>query len=153
VFDETRGICYIIHRVEDVTAFVRLKQQGQVQRQQTAELQTRAEQMETEVYLRGRELKQAKEAAEAANKAKTQLFANVSHELRTPLALILGPVRKLLSSSALSGDAKRDLKVVERNALTLLKHVNDLLDISKLEVGKLGLDYSKADLSRSVRVT
>jgi signal transduction histidine kinase len=152
VFNEDKSIRYIIHRVEDVTEFVRLKQQGQAQRQQTVELQTRADQMETEIYLRGQELKHAKDVAEAANKSKTQLFANVSHELRTPLTLILGPVRKLLSSNHLHGDERRELEVIERNALTLLKHVNDLLDISRIEVGKLDLAYSKTDLCRSVRV-
>src|SRR5205823_1370356 len=143
----------IIHRVEDVTEFVHLKQQGQAQRQQTVELETRAEQMETEIYLRGQELKHAKDVAEAANKAKTQLFAKVSHELRTPLTLILGPVKRLLFSNFLNGEARRDLEIVERNAMMLLKQVNDLLDISKLEVGKMDLAYSKSDLCRSVRVT
>ena len=152
VFDGQR-ISYIIHRAEDVTEFVRLKQQDQAQRQQAVQLQTRADQMETEIYLRGQELQRARDAAEEANKAKTQLFANVSHELRTPLTLILGPVRRLIGSNVLSGSAKRDLEVVERNALMLLKHVNDLLDISKLEAGKLEMAYSKADLCRSVRLT
>src|SRR5262245_45022885 len=52
VFDEHRAICYIIHRVEDVTEFVRLKQQGQAQRLQTAELLTQGDTIETEIYRR-----------------------------------------------------------------------------------------------------
>ena len=60
---------------------------------------------------------------------KTQFFANVSHELRTPLTLILGPVGKLLAQGQMTQEQRQDLEVVERNARTLLKHVNDLLDM------------------------
>jgi signal transduction histidine kinase len=84
---------------------------------------------------------------------KTQFFANVSHELRTPLALILGPTGRLLNSNELSEAQRRDLEVVERNAHTLLKHVNDLLDISKLDAGKMGLSYGDVDLAATLRLT
>jgi len=84
---------------------------------------------------------------------KTQFFANVSHELRTPLTLILGPTRKMLASGALNAQQRRDLEVVERSAHILLKHVNDLLDISKLEAGKMSVEYAEVDLARLVRLT
>lgn len=81
---------------------------------------------------------------------KTQFFANVSHELRTPLALILGPIEKLLSADNLTAEQRRDADLVLRNANTLLKHVNDLLDVSRLEAGRAELDYVKADLAALV---
>ncbi len=84
---------------------------------------------------------------------KTQFFANVSHELRTPLALILGPVDKLLAQDNLSNTQHSDLTVMKRNAKLLLKHVNDLLDVSKLEAGKMSLHYVRFDLAHLVRVT
>jgi signal transduction histidine kinase len=59
---------------------------------------------------------------------KTQFFANVSHELRTPLALIIGPAEKLLDTAPLDEASRDSLAVVARNARTLLKHVNDLLE-------------------------
>ena len=91
------------------------------------------------------DLSTAKEAAEAASHTKTQLLANMSHELRTPLALILGPVRKLLSGTS-DSRTLRDLETVERNAQVLLKHLSDLLDVAKLETGRLELDRAPLDL-------
>jgi signal transduction histidine kinase len=82
---------------------------------------------------------------------KTQFFANVSHELRTPLALILGPAQKLAAAGELTDSQRHDLAVIERNARTLLKHVNDLLDVSKLEAGKMEMRYTETDLARLVR--
>ncbi|MDZ4403976.1 ATP-binding protein [Prosthecobacter sp.] len=81
---------------------------------------------------------------------KTNFFANVSHELRTPLALIFAPVERLLQTTK-DQAARHELTVVRRNALLLHKHVNDLLDVSKLEVGKLDLHYSRLDLAAMAR--
>jgi signal transduction histidine kinase len=83
---------------------------------------------------------------------KTQFFANVSHELRTPLALIMGPIERMRRASNLSDDQRHDLEVAARNSRTLLKHVNDLLDIAKIEAGRMQPDYVQVDLSRLVRV-
>jgi signal transduction histidine kinase len=98
------------------------------------------------------DLSSAKEAAEAASRTKTRLLANMSHELRTPLALILGPVRKLLSGAS-DSRTRRDLETVERNAQVLLKHLSDLLDVAKLETGRLEVDRAPLDLVALVRRT
>jgi signal transduction histidine kinase len=84
---------------------------------------------------------------------KSVFLANISHELRTPLALILGPTEKWLSSGHLSEEQHRDFDVVIRNARSLLKTVNDLLDVSKLEAGKLSPEYRRVDLGKIVRLT
>lgn len=84
---------------------------------------------------------------------KTQFFANVSHELRTPLALILGPTERLLTETELNERQRHELQVVTRNARTLLKHVNDLLDVSKLEAGKMQMNYVETDLTRLLKLT
>jgi signal transduction histidine kinase len=81
---------------------------------------------------------------------KTQLFANVSHELRTPLALIMGPTEKLLATPELAAH-RQDLEVIARSARMLLKHVNDLLDVSKLEAGRMTVDWTAIDLAQLVR--
>ena len=98
-------------------------------------------------------LSRAKDEAEAASRAKSQFLANVSHELRTPLALILGPTRRLLSFVAGSDDTRRDLETIERNAQALQKHVSDLLDVAKLEAGRMGLDRARVDFADAVRRT
>lgn len=97
------------------------------------------------------QLQEAMERLEEAMQVKDQFLANISHELRTPLTLILGPVRKLLSAENLTVQQRNDLGVVERNARTLLKNVNDLLDLSKLDAGRMTLDYVDADVARLAR--
>jgi PAS domain S-box-containing protein len=84
---------------------------------------------------------------------RMEFFANISHELRTPLALILGPVWKILEGGGLADDARRDLEVVERNARLLLRHVNDLLDLAKIDAGRMAPRYAEVDLAELVRVT
>ncbi|MDO8680792.1 MAG: PAS domain S-box protein [Acidobacteriota bacterium] len=82
---------------------------------------------------------------------KNQLFANVSHELRTPLALILGPVAKRLAADNLGDEERRDLEVVDRNARLLYRHVSDLLDVAKLEAGRMHMQYAQVDLAHLAR--
>lgn len=93
------------------------------------------------------------EKAKELDQVKTQFFANVSHELRTPLALILGPCEKLLAADNLSDAQRHDVDVMQRNARTVLKHVNDLLEIAKLEGGKLEPQYARVDVAALVRLT
>lgn len=87
------------------------------------------------------------------DRIKTAFFANVSHELRTPLALVLGHTERLLSRSELADQERRDLELIERNAHTLLKHVNDLLDLAKLEAGRMELRFQRMDLAAFTRRT
>jgi signal transduction histidine kinase len=84
------------------------------------------------------------------DRMKSVFLANVSHELRTPLALILGPTEKCINSGLLPEQLHRDLEVVMRNARSLLKAVNDLLDVSKLEAGKVEPCYARTDLTELV---
>ncbi len=84
---------------------------------------------------------------------KTQFFANVSHELRTPLALIIGPAERIMNMGrAMNSEEQRETaNVIARNAKMLLKHVNDLLDISKLEAGKLKIELNDTNVATLVR--
>jgi signal transduction histidine kinase len=93
------------------------------------------------------------EQLQELDRLKTQFFANVSHELRTPLTLILGPTEKLLKSTTLDPAEKQNLEIINRNAHLLLKQVNDLLDVAKLEAGKIAPDYTQIDLAQLVRLT
>ncbi len=97
------------------------------------------------------ELGAAYEKSKELERLKTRFFANVSHELRTPLALILGPADKLLATELPPG-SRRDLEVIARNARTLAKHVNDLLEVAKLEAGKTAIELLDVDVVHLVRL-
>jgi signal transduction histidine kinase len=112
-----------------------------------------AEERRTQLESKNKELESLYARVKESEDLKTQFFANVSHELRTPLALILGPVEKLLDDTGLTAAQRRDLETVNRNAELLLKHVNDLLDASKLEAGKVEAQYTQGDLAQLVRRT
>lgn len=99
------------------------------------------------------ELKTLYSKLKELDQLKTQFFANVSHELRTPLALILGPTEKLLATGGLNEGQRNDLEVINRNARLLLKHVNDLLDVSKMEAGKMDINYADVNLAQLLRLT
>ena len=98
------------------------------------------------------DLEGSNERSRALEELKTRFFANISHELRTPLALILGPVERLLGADGLRVDQRHDLEIIRRNAGTLLKHVNDLLDVAKLEAGKMAIEYSDVNVAALLRL-
>lgn len=86
------------------------------------------------------ELEIAKEAADSANKAKSQFLTNMSHELRTPLNAILG-YAQVLKTNDDQIKLQKGLDIIQRSGNHLLALINDILDLSKIEAGKLELDY------------
>ncbi len=94
-------------------------------------------------------LREAKEAAERASRAKTEFLANMSHEIRTPLNAILG-MADLLAEARLDADSKQYVRIFRRASESLLAIVNDILDLSKVEAEKLELESIPFDLHEVV---
>ncbi|MFI1654812.1 SpoIIE family protein phosphatase [Streptomyces sp. NPDC020472] len=91
--------------------------------------------------------RRAEELAEL-DRAKTTFFSNISHEFRTPLTLIMGPVEELRTRLSGADPAVRDeLDVIHRNGLRMGRLVNDLLDFSQIEAGRMGARYEPVDLA------
>ena len=92
------------------------------------------------------EFRRAKEAAEAANKAKSTFLANMSHELRTPLNAILGFSQLMTRSGDLNPKQQNYLSTISRSGEHLLMLINDVLEMSKVEAGKTTLNENNFDL-------
>ena len=91
------------------------------------------------------------EKAKEVDRVKTSFFINISHEFRTPLTLIIGPVQNLLEEFSSNPKVRERLKLIERNSELLLKLINQLLDLAKLESGTLKVEKSEGDLFSFVR--
>jgi PAS domain S-box-containing protein len=92
------------------------------------------------------DLKDAKDLAESANRAKSTFLANMSHELRTPLNAILGFTQLVAADERIPSEQRSHLSIVEQNGEHLLRQINDVLDMSKIEAGKLTLNLIHCDL-------
>lgn len=136
VIDTNGEVLYIIHRVEDITEFMRLKKKGA--------------EMEAEVFQRAQQLQEANEKLRESEKIKSDFFANVSHELRTPLSLIIAPLESSLSGKYGNLDAalNQTLQIIHNNAIRLFQLVNGLLDFAKFEAGKMKTELEPVNCSK-----
>jgi signal transduction histidine kinase/AraC-like DNA-binding protein len=99
-----------------------------------------------EISRQSQQLKEMSEAAGIANEAKINFFTKISHEFRTPLTLIIGPIEEMLEQARLQHHAKQQLSLIKKNAIRLLRLVNQLIDFRKLEFNKMQVKASELDL-------
>lgn len=103
--------------------------------------------MEDKVVERTKELSISKEVAESANKAKNEFLAKISHEMRTPLTPIIGYSRILLKEIN-DVSSKEKLEIIHTSGVKLLNFTNELLDFSKIESGKVDLNYETFNIRK-----
>ncbi len=166
VFGDDGELTFIIHRVEDLTPFVRAKQQAGKEEEGWHMLETRAQHMEAEIALRDSDrqradelrraieqlrqsedkARRARQEAERANRAKDQFLAALSHELRTPLTPVLMTAAILSEEQRLPVDVRRQLTMMQRNIELEARLIDDLLDLTRIARGKLEMIVETVDV-------
>ncbi len=138
----------VLARVDTHLTLRKLQQQLQ---QQNNQLQQTNAQLIREIAERKKaeeELKDAKKVAETANQAKSTFLANMSHELRSPLTAILGFVQVMTRSTTLPPEHQENAGIIRRSGEHLLTLINQVLDLSKIEAGRITLNEKHIDLHR-----
>jgi PAS domain S-box-containing protein len=129
-----------------ITHYVAIKEDITEKKQIARELDAHRYHLEELVASRTAELSEARAQADAANAAKSQFLANMSHEIRTPMNAIVG-LTHLLRQSNLSSAQLERLKKIDTAAFHLLAIINDILDLSKIEAGRMRLEKTDFSLS------
>lgn len=130
VFDSQGHVQYFIKQVQDIT---------------------RRKRADAELAQKTFEAEQAKQQAEDANRTKSEFLANMSHEIRTPMTAILGYADLLLDSSLSNTQRVECVETIRRNGQHLLSLINDILDLSKIEAGKMSIEMIDCDPMQVVR--
>jgi PAS domain S-box-containing protein len=150
IYDESGNITYAIAAFTDITERKQAEKllaqynrtlEGRVE-ERTQELSQALENLQTTQQ----ELIQAKEAAEQANRAKSEFLSKMSHELRTPLNAILGFTQVFFRNSTLNSLQQEQLGIIKRSGEYLLSLINDVLEMSKIEAGRTTLNEDSFDL-------
>jgi len=103
------------------------------------------------IYRSYRHKRKANQLLKEMDELKTKLYSNITHELRTPLTLILGPLEQMLSKKINKIPDRRQVKMMRKNAQSLLKLVNEMLDLAKIDAKSLKLEIREVDVAKLVR--
>jgi signal transduction histidine kinase/DNA-binding response OmpR family regulator len=136
---------YTLYAILSAAALVGfIKRRELALRKRTEELEAAVAQRTSQVVAQKEQLELQSESLQELDHAKSRFFANISHEFRTPLTLILGPIQSMLSKAPDPAD-QQNLEMMKGNAKHLLQLINQLLELSKLESGKLQLQARRQD--------
>lgn len=125
---------------------------GRIERKRNEdEIRRYKDHLEEEIQQRTADLILARNAAESANRAKSVFLANMSHELRTPLNAILGFSNMMRKNPYLSDEQRQNLNIINRSGEHLLSLINDVLEMTKIEAGRVQLENAPFDLGGMVR--
>ncbi|HLG21401.1 MAG TPA: ATP-binding protein, partial [Candidatus Manganitrophaceae bacterium] len=121
-------------------------------RRWATELEHKVEDRTKELVESKRQLEESYQKLQELDQLKTKFFANISHELRTPITLILAPTEMMLNRELgdLSPDQEKYLGIMQTNSLRLLKLINNLLDLAKIDAGKMQLFYNRSDFTQFI---
>jgi len=133
-----------------VSVFSLVRWRVQALQQKARQLEATIAERTAQVVAQKNRLEEQSHQLQEMDRVKSRFFANLSHEFRTPLTLILGPLEKVLRGVE-KNNSLDDTRMMHRNAANLLRLVNQLLDLAKLESGKLRLQASAGDLIACVR--
>jgi signal transduction histidine kinase/class 3 adenylate cyclase len=129
-----------------------IKQEKQEAQTESLRIQQEATlNLEIKVNERTHELAEANEKLQELDKLKSNFFANISHEIRTPLTLILSPIESVIQGDYGNKIDKKFFENIQRNAIRLLKLINNLLDFSKIEAGRMNMKIQETDIVSFVK--
>ncbi len=150
LFWESTTISPIRNHDERISHYAAIKEDITDRKQAEEELRRHRDHLQELVAEQTANLVAAKEEAEAANLAKSSFLANTSHEIRTPMNAIIG-MSELLLETSLTDEQRNYLTTVAKSARALLELLNQILDLSKLESGKMTLEQIPFDLHETVK--